>query len=73
MALDSRLSTLDYLGADEWNRTITASRPRASETRASTSSATSAHGELLMIRGLTVFFKTALGNGVSVRVLILWC
>jgi hypothetical protein len=27
----------------------------------------------LMIRGLTVFFKTALGNGVSVRVLILWC
>src|SRR5687768_14732093 len=37
---DSRLTT--FLGADEKNRTSTASRPQASETCASTSSATSA-------------------------------
>ena len=51
---DSPLSTHDcFFGADEKNRTSTALRQQASETCASTSSATSARVELLMIREQT--------------------
>lgn len=47
------------IGADEKNRTSTPLREQASETCASTSSATSAHGELTRIQATPLFFKTA--------------